>query len=199
MEAWDTSDLPTSTGPAAAAGSGMGRKDGSTPEEVREREFRRLKERFTSYPRVSAGLAVSQGLGYVLAAAATGTGGAIERHLGAEQATAVMASVLMALTGLLTAVLVRWKSVRMIPDLGTRTRRGTGLGVGSRSRSRRGTGLGMGGKGEMQVQLAEEEQQPLIVIGNPSGVMRRVNVLELGSQSRWAEIRRRNRVLEEAW
>ncbi|KAL9617049.1 MAG: hypothetical protein Q9160_008122 [Pyrenula sp. 1 TL-2023] len=194
MEAFDTSDLPTGAG----AGTGGGRRDNS-PEE-KERDYRRLKERFTSYPRVSAGFAVSQGLGYVLAAAATGTGGAIERHLGAEQATAVMASVLMGLTGLLTAVLVRWKSVRMVPDLGTRTRKGTGLGsltgMGGRfgigSRSRRGTGLG--GKGELQ--LAEEEQQPLIVIGNPSGVMRRVNVLELGSQSRWAEIRRRNRVLE---
>jgi hypothetical protein len=33
-----------------------------------------------------------------------------------------------------------------------------------------------------------------IILGNPSGIMRKLNILESGRQSRWSEIRRRNRL-----
>lgn len=152
METFDTSDL-------------HGSRTGNTLDEKAE-DYRRQTAKYTSYPRVSAGFAVSQGLGYLLAAAATGTGGAIERHLGAEQAAAVVAGVLMGLTILLTGVLVRYKTVRMVPS------RRPSMDLHGRRRSTR---------------------EP-VIIGNPSGMTRRVNILELGSQTRWSEIRRINRL-----
>jgi hypothetical protein len=36
-----------------------------------------------------------------------------------------------------------------------------------------------------------------VVIGNPSGKMRRMNILEMGKWSRWSEIRRLNKLEEE--
>lgn len=152
METFDTSDLD-------------GSRTSNDPSQMAE-DYRRQKAKYTSYPRVSAGFAMSQGLGYVLAAAATGTGGAIERHFGAEQAAAVVAGVLMGLTVLLTGVLVRYKTVKMVPD-----RRPSVDQYGRRKTA----------------------WEP-IIIGNPSGTTRRVNILELGSQSRWSEIRNINRL-----
>jgi hypothetical protein len=42
----------------------------------------------------------------------------------------------------------------------------------------------------------EEPWRP-IIIGNPSGKTRRMSVLELGHLSRWSEIRRKNRLVNE--
>ena len=80
---------------------------------------------FSCYPRVSAGFALTQGLGYVFIAAATATCGGMERRLGAREATGVVAAMLMCLTIALTAVLFRFKVVQMIPDRRGPTRKDT--------------------------------------------------------------------------
>ncbi|KAK5019265.1 hypothetical protein LTR16_012703, partial [Cryomyces antarcticus] len=36
-----------------------------------------------------------------------------------------------------------------------------------------------------------------VIIGNPSGKMRRMSLLELGAQSRWTEIRKLNKLIKE--
>jgi hypothetical protein len=152
MEAFDTSDLQP----------GMtGRPTRRTT--AREREQR---TNFSCYPRVSAGFAVSQGLSFFFAAIATGVCGRVERHLGAMQATGVVAGILMGLTLMLTMVLFRFRVVRMIPDS-----RPT---VDYMTRCKSGW-------------------EP-VVLGRPSGTTRKISILEAGRQTRWSEIRRRNRL-----
>lgn len=154
MECYDTSDLqPGMTGKA--------RKD-SVPESVK-----RKRTNFSCFPRVTAGLFISQAFAFLIAAAATGAGGRAERRLGAQTATGVVAGILLLLTLLLTSVLWRFKEVRVVPV------------------NRYGAGLSLSG---------EEAWRP-VIIGNPSGTMRRMNLLELGGQSRWHEIRRKNKLM----
>ncbi|RAL64023.1 hypothetical protein DID88_003211 [Monilinia fructigena] len=43
----------------------------------------------------------------------------------------------------------------------------------------------------------EEEEWKPIIIGNPTHIMRRMSVLELGSMTRWSEIRKKNRLIDE--
>lgn len=150
METFDTSDLqPGMTGRPLR---------GSTAEATAK-----LRTEFTCYPRVCAGIAVTQSLSFMLASAATGLGGRMERRIGAMQASGVMAGILMLLTLLLTLVLWRWKTVQMIPSQQVR-------------RSR-----------------ASSTWEP-VVLGEPSGLTRKISILEAGKQTRWAEIRRRNRL-----
>ncbi|EXJ66697.1 uncharacterized protein A1O5_10368 [Cladophialophora psammophila CBS 110553] len=127
----------------------------------------RIKEQrtnFSCYPRVSAGMAVTQSLKFVFGAVATGIGGRVERRYGGMQAAGIVAGVLMALTLLLTVVLFRWKSVQMIP-----------------------------GRQDRVVGEGEEEWEP-VILGNPTGLTRKINILEAGEYTRWSEIRRRNRL-----
>lgn len=149
METFDTSDLQ----PGMIGG----------PRSDVSKQDRKQRTCFSCYPRISAGLAIVQSLSFLLAAAATGTGGGLERRLGAKEATGVVASILMGLTIMLTAVLWRFQTVKVIPS--------PRFGV-----DRRGT-----------------TWEPFVV-GNPSGTTRRMNLLELGKQSRWMEVRRRNRL-----
>ena len=152
METFDTSDLQP----------GMtGRPRNVLPEEVRKK-----RTNFSCFPRITAGFAVTQTISFCIAAAVTGWGGVIERHVGAQIATAVMAGVLLVLTLLLIAALTRYKTVQIIPS------------------QRYGTNILSG---------PEDEWKP-IIIGHPSGTTRRVSLLELGTLSRWTEIRRRNRL-----
>jgi hypothetical protein len=156
MENFDTSDLqPGMTGRPARKSVVM--------------HSGRLRTNFSCYPRVSAGIAVTQCLQFTFAAAATGLGGRVERRLGAMRASLVVAAVLLGLTVLLTIVLVRWKSVQMIP---------------SQRQSRE------------QLQRRQTDWQP-VVLGTPSGITRKLSILELGRQTRWSEIRRRNRLSQE--
>ncbi|KAI9817192.1 MAG: hypothetical protein M1827_001304 [Pycnora praestabilis] len=153
METYDTSDLQP----------GMtGRPRSSLPEDVTKK-----RTNFSCYPRVCAGSAISQTFSFLIAAAATGVGGAIERRLGAQAATGVVAGVLLILTLLLMLVLWRFKDVEVIP---------------SRTFINR--------------PHAQDDGWRPVIIGNPSGRLRRMNVLEMGEQSRWTEIRRRNRLIE---
>ncbi|KAG8533781.1 uncharacterized protein KY384_001522 [Bacidia gigantensis] len=152
METFDTSDLqPGMTG---------------RPRRVLPEETRRKRTNFSSFPRVAAGFTIAQAFSFIIAAGGTGLGGAIERHLGAQQATGVVAGILLILTLLLFAVLWRSKTVQIIPS------------------ERFGTNILSG---------PEDEWKP-IIIGNPSGTTRRMSILELGKMSRWTEIRRRNRL-----
>ena len=152
METFDTSDLqPGMTG---------------RPRRVLPEEVRKKRTNFSCFPRVTAGFAISQTVAFSIGAAVTGWGGVVERHVGAQTATAVMAGVLLLLTLLLIAVLTRYKTVQIIPS------------------ERFGTNILSG---------PEDEWKP-IIIGNPSGTTRRVSLLELGALSRWTEIRRRNRL-----
>lgn len=152
METFDTSDLQPGM-------TGRPRKD--LPEDVRKK-----RTNFSCFPRVSAAFAVTHSFAFCIAAGATAWGGVIERRVGAQIATAIMAGILLLLTLLLTAVLTRYKIVQIIPT----ERFGTNILTGP-----------------------ENEWKP-IIIGNPSGTRRRISILELGTLSRWSEIRRRNRL-----
>ncbi|KAL8948639.1 MAG: hypothetical protein Q9222_005190 [Ikaeria aurantiellina] len=152
METYDTSDLQPGM-------TGRPRRD--LPEEIRKK-----RTNFSSFPRVTAAFAISQTFAFLIAAAATGTGGAIERRLGAQAATAVVAGILLILTLLLIAVVTRFKEIQIIPT------------------QRYGTNVLSG---------PEDEWKP-VIIGNPSGTTRRMSILEMGNMTRWKEIRRRNRL-----
>jgi len=160
MEAYDTCDLQP--------GVNNKHRVQSMAEYVRKR-----RTNYSSFPRVSAGIFVSQSLGFLFAAAATWIGGAMTRDLGAQYSTGVTAAILFFLTFLLTLALVRYKSVQVIPNhaFGTRFEAG-------------------------EVQAEEDEDWKPVVIGNPSGKMRRVNLLEMGKLSRWTEIRKLNKLIE---
>lgn len=154
METFDTSDLqPGMTG---------------RPRRVLPEEDRKKRTNFSCFPRVTAGFAMAQTFAFVIAAGATAWGGVIERHIGAQTATTVMAGVLLILTLLLIAILTRVKVVQIVPS------------------QRFGTNILSG---------PEDEWKP-VIIGNPSGTTRRMSVLELGTLSRWSEIRRRNKLGE---
>lgn len=141
---------------------------------------------YSSYPRVSAGFFVSQSLGFLLAAAATGVGGAVTRKVGAQKATAITAGILLGLTMLLTAALIRYKNVQVIPnELFGRYFGSTDATEGRQRRQSAASAASM----------ASDKSWRAVVIGNPSGKIRRMNWLELGSLSRWTEVRRLNRLL----
>lgn len=153
METFDTSDLqPGMTG---------------RPRRILPQDVRKKRTNFSCFPRVTAAFMISQTFAFCLAAAATGTGGAVERALGAQAATGVVAGVLLFLTLLLIGVLTRFKTVQIVPS------------------KRYGTNL-LGGP--------EDEWKP-VIIGHPSGTTRRVSILEMGEMTRWTEIRRRNRLM----
>lgn len=153
METYDTSDLPP----------------GEHTTTRRMSDDRKRINDYSCFPRVSAGFAIVQTLGFLMAAAATGVGGAIERRLGAQAATGAVAGVLLLLTMSLVGVLWRWKEVQVIPDARSHDDdKGGGAGTGA--------------------------WRP-VIIGTPSGKVRRMSLLELSRQSRWTEIRRWNRLL----
>ena len=160
METFDTCDLQPGV-------NSRHRLQSLAPDIVRRRT------NYSSYPRVTAGIFLSQTIGFLLAAAATGVGGAMTRTIGAQISTAVTATALLLVTLLLIVVLWRWWSVQVIPDAAFGTRRGT-----------------------IAWKDVDEYWKP-VIIGNPSGKFRRMNVLESGKWSRWTEIRRLNNLLED--
>ena len=137
---------------------------------------KRRRTNYSSFPRVTAGIFLSQSVGFLLAAAATGVGGALTRDVGAQISTGIAASILLFLTILLTMALWRYKKVQVIPNHALGTRIGTG-------------------------EWTEEMKDPWfkpVVIGNASGKFRRMSLLELGMQSRWTEIRKLNRLIKDS-
>lgn len=135
---------------------------------------RRRRTNYSSFPRVCAGFFAAQSLGFFLAAAATGVSGDVTRALGAQEAVAVVAGILLVITLLFMAVMWRWKEVQVIPN-----------GVfGSTKKGSITWGPG-----------ADDPEWKPVVIGNPSGKMRRVNLLEMGGLTRWTEIRKLNKLV----
>jgi hypothetical protein len=167
METFDTSDLQP--------GSNTRHRLQSMATIVRRR-----RTNYSSFPRVAAGFFASQTLAFLLAAAATGVGGTMTRRLGAQLSTGLTAAVLFGLTLLLTVALVRYKRVQVIPDSPGAMHHFT-MRQSSRAGLRR---------------VQTNDWRPVIV-GNPSGKIRQMNLLELGHLSRWTEIRRLNRLLSE--
>lgn len=164
METYDTSDLQP--------GANSRHRLASMASNVKRR-----RTNYSSFPRVTAGVFVSQTIGFLLAAAATGVGGVMTRRLSAQRATAITAGILLFITILLTLVLYRFKSVQVIPN----------HTFGTRRNSRR----------QSQWNVEEDEYWKPVVIGNPSGKMRRMSILELGRLSRWTEIRKLNHLIRE--
>ncbi|KAF4547122.1 Hypothetical protein D9617_58g048330 [Elsinoe fawcettii] len=139
-----------------------------------ESQVRRRRTNYSSFPRVIAGLFASQGLGFFLAAAATGVSGRITRALGAQAATGVVAGILLFLTILLSLVLWRFRTVQVIPNHAFGTKKGSK---------------------EWTADDDDKYWKPVIV-GNPSGKVRRMNLLETGKWSRWTEVRRVNKLVK---
>lgn len=135
---------------------------------------KRRRTNYSSFPRVSAGIFASQTLAFVGAAVATEVGGIMTRHIGAQASTGVTAGILLGLTIMLTAVLWRFKEIQVIPNHTLGTRRDTRAWEEFKELEK--------GKSDWKA----------VVIGNPSGKMRRMSVLELGGLSRWTEIRKLN-------
>jgi MFS family permease len=141
---------------------------------------RRRRTNYTSFPRVSAGIFASQTTAFILAGVATLVGGRMTRNLGAQKSTGATAGILLGLTILLTAVLWRFKEIQVIPNHTFGTRRDTAAWAEFKDLEKIGRGA----------------DWKAVVIGHPSGKMRRMSVLELGALSRWTEIRKLNFLLE---
>jgi hypothetical protein len=170
METYDTSDLQP----------GMtGRTRGSAGDKSASK-----RTNYSSFPRVSSAFGITQGLGYLVAAAASGVGGALTRNLGQQAATGVMAFILLVLSLMLLGVLIRFKDVRIIPDSKKEEM--------DRYHNARRTSASRPAEG-----IVEEEPWRPIIIGNPHHSTRRMCILELGSMSRFSEIRMKNRLVDE--
>ena len=159
METFDTSDLQ----PGVNSRHRLQSMESTT---------RRRRTNYSSFPRVAAGIFAAQGLGFFLAAAATGVSGRITRALGAQAATGVVAGILLVLTMLLSVVLWRFRTMQVIPNHALGTKKGS------------------------KDWTAEDEDKYWrpVVVGNPSGKVRRMNLLETGRWSRWTEIRKLNKL-----
>ncbi|KAA8565089.1 hypothetical protein MFRU_008g00980 [Monilinia fructicola] len=167
METFDTSDLqPGMTGRPRSGSKGK-------------------VTNYSCFPRVCAAFGITQGMGFCIAAMASGIGGVAQRHLGQQAATGVMCGVLLILSVLLICVLARFQDVQIIPE--SKTSELERYQAMKREQYIQGN-TGNGGE--------EEEWKP-IIIGNPTHIMRRMSVLELGSMTRWSEIRKKNRLIDE--
>jgi hypothetical protein len=147
---------------------------------------------YSAFPRVTAGLACCHTFAFVFAAGATALGGLTLRILGQRTGTGVVAGILFVLTMLLLIVLIRFKTVQIIPssktfemEKWTKLRR--------ESIKRRASMPPSAAKEPFQ----DDEAWRPILIGNPVGKTRRVNILELGSMTRWTEIRKKNKLVDE--
>ncbi|CZT41651.1 uncharacterized protein RSE6_01409 [Rhynchosporium secalis] len=170
METFDTSDLQP----------GMtGRSRGSAGSKAASK-----RTNYSSFPRVASGFAITQGFGYLVAAAASGIGGVLTRHLGQQAATGVMAGILLILSVLLLLSLIRYTDVQIIPDSKKDE-------MERYHNARRASAI------RQQEGVQEEEPWRPIIIGNPHYTTRRMCLLELGSLSRFSEIRLKNKLVDE--
>ncbi|KAK4168869.1 hypothetical protein QBC43DRAFT_330077 [Cladorrhinum sp. PSN259] len=191
METFDTSDLqPGMTGRPRPRGQSNGKSASK-------------RTNYSSFPRVTAGFAICHTIGYILAAVATAIGGSAQRKLGQQAATGVVAGILMILTLLLLGVLIRFKDVQIIPESKTLEMEKWQT-LRRESAVRRRSTLSGGQPPQLASQqpqqpntLTDEEIWRPLLMGNPSSKMRRVNILELGSMTRWTEIRKKNKLIDE--
>ncbi|KAH7325944.1 hypothetical protein B0I35DRAFT_122538 [Stachybotrys elegans] len=169
METFDTSDLTP----------GMSSKAGEK------------RTNYSSFPRVTAGFAVVHGLAFILAAGATALGGLARRKLGQQLATGLVAGILLLLTALLLLVLVRFKNIQIIPN--SKTKEMEKIIDARRKSSARRVSM----PGNILAVMEEEDAWRPVMIGNPVGKERKMNILELGSLSRWQEIRKKNDLVDQ--
>ncbi|ATY66963.1 Major facilitator superfamily transporter [Cordyceps militaris] len=174
METFDCSDLSP----------GMtGRQRGSSARNPK-------RTNYSSFPRVTAGFALIHTFAFTLAAGSTALGGHVTRILGQQVATGVVAGILFVLTVLLLLVLVRFVEIQIIPrskfdemDRVVEARRKSTIRRASMPN-------------DPQALMEEEQAWRPIMIGNPIGKTRRMSILELGSMTRWQEIRKKNRLID---
>lgn len=174
MEAFDCSDLSP----------GMtGRQRGSTTRHPK-------KTNYSSFPRVTAGFAVIHTFSFLLAAASTALGGKVTRTLGQQVSTGVVAGILLILTIILLMVLIRFIEVKIVPSckLDEMDRI---IDMRRKSTLRR-TSM----PNDLQAVIEEEKAWRPAMIGNPIGKTRRMNIFELGSLTRWQEIRKKNKLID---
>lgn len=170
METFDTSDLqPGMTG--RARGSAGNKKEAK-------------RTNYSSFPRIQSAFAITQGFGYLIASAASGVGGALTRHVGAQAATGVMAGILLILSLMLLGVLVRFATIQIVSDSRVEE-------MEQYHNARRTS------KARKEEGIEEEEPMRPIIIGNPHHHTRRMCLLELGGMSRFSEIRKKNKLVDE--
>jgi hypothetical protein len=145
---------------------------------------RRRRTNYSSFPRICAGFFAAQGLGFILSAAATGVSGDVTRAVGAQTATAIVAAILLGLTVFFIVVLWRWRELQVIPSNAYAF--DSSVSFGKHEVNGNGAGWSAG--------VDDPEWKP-VIIGNPSGKLRRMNMLELGGLSRWTEIRKLNKLI----
>lgn len=175
METFDCSDLSPGMTGRQKGGPGKNQK----------------RTNYSSFPRVTAGFAVIHGLAFVLSAGATALGGVVTRSLGQQVSTGVVAGILLVLTVLLLLTLIRFASVQIVPKCKSKEM-DTLVEARRRSTIRRASM-----PDDPQAVLEEERAWRPVMIGNPTSKKRRMNLLELGSLSRWQEIRKKNRLIDE--
>lgn len=175
METFDTSDLSP----------GMtGRQKGSE-----NRHSRRTN--YSSFPRVTAGYAVIHTFAFILAAGATALAGRVTRRLGQQVASGVVAGILFLFTIALLLGLARFKDVQIVPN--SKARDMDRLSEVRRKSTMRRASM----PDDPQAVMEEEDAWRPVMIGNPISKMRRMNIFELGSMSRWQEIRKKNKLIDE--
>ncbi|POS86888.1 hypothetical protein EPUL_001050, partial [Erysiphe pulchra] len=170
METFDTSDLePGMTGRSRDSSS----KNGGKP------------TNYSSFPRVSSAFSIIETFGYVFAAGASGIGGVLSRKLGRQAAIGLMASVLLVLSILLLGVLFRFTEVQIIPN--------SRMDDMNQYQARRASAT-QGTSG-----TTDDDKEPWrpTIIGNPHQSTRRMCLLELGSMSRFSEIRKKNKLIDQ--
>ncbi|KAL7926228.1 major facilitator superfamily domain-containing protein [Trichoderma austrokoningii] len=175
MECFDTSDL--SPGMTGRQRSKSGKSEKRT--------------NYSSFPRVTAGFAAIHTLAFIFAAGATALGGLVTRTLGQQVATGVVAGILFILSIMLLLILARFTEVQIIPN--TKMEEMDRLIEARRRSTIRRASM----PNDLKAAVAEEKAWRPAMLGNPIGKKRRVNVFELGSKSRWQEIRKKNKLVDE--
>ncbi|KAL6815621.1 hypothetical protein GGI42DRAFT_348565 [Trichoderma sp. SZMC 28013] len=175
MECFDTSDLSPGMTGRQRSKSGKAEK----------------RTNYSSFPRVTAGFAAIHTLAFVFAAGASALGGLVTRTLGQQVATGVVAGILFILTVMLLLILARFTNVQIIPN-SKMAEMDRLIEARRRSTIRRASM-----PDDHQAVIEEEKAWRPAMLGNPIGKLRRMNVFELGSKSRWQEIRKKNKLVDE--
>lgn len=136
---------------------------------------KKRRTNYSSFPRVCAGWFAAQSLGFFLAAGSTVAAGRITNNYGAQTAISIVAAIMLGVTVMLYVVLWRWKEVQVIPNFTM----GTFKGDNDRDPSQ------------------GDPDWKAVIIGHPSGKVRRMNLLEMGDWTRWTEIRKLNKLIRD--
>lgn len=159
----------------------------------------RKKINYSSFPRVTAGFAVIHTLASIFAAGATAVGGIVQRKLGQRLATGVVASILWGLSLLLLGAMIRFRKVEIIPI--SKTGEMQRWNKERRESVHRRASVIAEAKASGQKDLSSIPEEDVgwrpLILGNPTSTHRRINVLELGSLTRWTEIRKRNHLVDD--